>query len=226
MEDNEKRELNFIKKFFNEKKIDSPIDESKCIELIKKAIKDSIPKVEKEVDGEKILGFSFEIENTVDLDAFFDYCFTVHFLTDEILKHCANPYDTHYTWGRVESETESAEALTDYLLKNTIPDAFESAESLEEMNEEERTANEWYKNEWNDIYDKKADERALIRKCVALAVGELNKEKFFSRFDDFFVYPYDGDMIEKEELIEHFKLMQNSEDDECFFEYLNDIKED
>lgn len=227
--DFEEKEMDFIKKSFNEKKIaDTRIDESKCVELIKEAIKASIPKVKEEAEDETVLGLSFEITNTVDLNAFFDYGFNVHFLTNEILEHCENPYDTCYTWENIESETESSSTLTDYLLENITPYADSICKSFDEMTEEEKEAAEWYENEFDATYERRDDECALIRKCVALAVGELNKEKFFSnQFGSITVYPYDGDlMLEKEELLEHFKLMQNEENDECFIDYLNDVKEE
>lgn len=220
----------FIKKSYEEKKIiDSCIEESKCIELIKAAVKESVPLVKKEVNEGHLYGLSFELSNTVDRSSYYSYNLEIYFNTEESISESSYPDDLDFRYGMwsewmvLSSDTESAKVLKEYLYQNRIPSDDDLEEFSEEMNDEEKTVVKWYKNECLAVDDKQTEERAKIRKCVTLAVAELNKEKFFfEMFGSVNVYPFYGECaLKKEEILEHYSLMENETADEKFIDYIS-----
>ncbi len=226
----EKNYMDFMKKSFEKKTIlDSCIEKTKCIELIKAAIKDSIALVKKEINNDHLYGLSFELSNTVDRNSYYSYNLGIYFNTKEYLLKSSFPDDLDFRYGiwsewmAITSDTESAKLLKNYLYQNKTPEDSDIEKSSDEMSKDEKDAFEWYKNEWEAVDDKKNEERASIRKYMTLAIAELNKEKFFSSmFGAVNVYPYSGECaLKKEEILEHYKLMENEITDENFITYVD-----
>lgn len=232
--DFEENYMAFIMKAYDEKKIpDLRIDESKCTELIKNAIKESITAVKEEVNGSSLYGLAFELSNTVDRNSYYSYTFAIHFNTEENLAKSSYPDDLDFRYGiwsewmAVTSDSEPAKILQEYLYQNKIPSDSDIDKSIDEMSDAEKNALEWYAFQLEKIEDIQREERALIRKCVAFAVACLNEEKFFTCLsENINVYPYMGECTpKKEEILEHYELMKNEIPDDIFINYIKELSE-
>lgn len=226
--------LERVKELYQNKKIESKLEQRHFIDLFKEGVKDSYPKVKEEYDDQTIYGVSFEIANVVQSSYNKDFTTFIYFNTEEMyeeaIEDCEDEEEKSYyrfsawsEWDVTEAESTFFDKMQVYLTENSLGLFGDISEDVK--NELPEEIKSWFESVEDEIEEAHEKEREDIRMWQAQALGELRKEGFWEAQGnaDIYVIPFEGEGdIEQEEMIATFKEMDQGCHGSEYLEYIEE----